>query len=185
MLFQRWMPVKVSTTNAVKVIWNKQIWVGLKPFPGGDHTQTLQWQRHTHARYSTALSLPMQRSPLSSVSPGTFGGGENVQLSVSIQSTQDSSVPANYSSHLIWEEGGRTDETGWSWREMRERKRGEGVWKPAGLVLSYRNNESHVATTCPVLSLLLLSASQTGWLCLYSIRPAGLESARTSVFMRN
>lgn len=34
--------------------------------------------------------------------------------------------------------------------------------RPVGLVLSYRNNESHVGTTCLVLSLMLLSALPTG-----------------------
>lgn len=59
-----------------------------------------------------------------------------------------------------------------------ERGREERDWPPVGLVLSYRNNESHVATTCPVLSLLLLSALPTGRLCLYSIEPAVLVLAR-------
>lgn len=45
-------------------------------------------------------------------------------------------------------------------------------------LLFYRNNESHVATTCPVLSLLLLSALPKGRLCLYSIEPAVLVLAR-------
>ena len=69
-------------------------------------------------------------------------------------------------------------------REEEERKiegakeRGRRDWRPVGLVLSYRNNESHVAATCPVLSLLLLSALPTGRLCLYSIEPAVLVLAR-------
>ena len=61
------------------------------------------------------------------------------------------------------------------------RKRGRRDWPPVGLVLSYRNNESHVAATCPVLSLLLLSALLTGRLCLYSIEPTGLVLARKPV----
>lgn len=62
--------------------------------------------------------------------------------------------------------------------EGEREKRGRSDWRPEGLVLSYRNNESHVATTCPVLSLLLLSALLLGGLCLYSIKPAGLVLAR-------
>ncbi len=61
---------------------------------------------------------------------------------------------------------------------LQKRERGRRDWRPVGLVLSYRNNESHVATTCPVLSLLLRSALQTGRLCLYSIEPALLVLAR-------
>lgn len=71
---------------------------------------------------------------------------------------------------------------------MREEEEGEmegakerEEWRPVGLVLSYRNNESHVATTCPVLSLLLLSALPTGRLCLYIIEPACLVLARKPV----
>lgn len=101
------------------------------------------------------------------------------QAPESIQSTQYSSVLANYSSHLIWDRGGRTERSGWRGRKRKEIRRRRSVWGPVGLVVfSYRNNDSHVATTCPVLSLLLLSALVTGWLCLYSIRPAGLGVAR-------
>lgn len=65
------------------------------------------------------------------------------------------------------------------WRERRrEKERGRRDWRPVGLVLSYRNNESHVAATCPLLSLLLLSALPTGRLCLYSIEPVVLVLAR-------
>jgi len=81
--------------------------------------------RDSHTRYSTAFSLPMQCGPLSAVLPGTFGGVESDQAPTSIQSTQDSSVPANYSSHLIWEgEGGRTDECWWRGRERRREEEG-------------------------------------------------------------
>ena len=65
------------------------------------------------------------------------------------------------------------------WRERRrEKERGRRDWRPVGLVLSYRNNESHVAATCPLLSLLLRSALLTGRLCLYSIEPVVLVLAR-------
>lgn len=46
----------------------------------------------------------MQRGPLAAVFPETFGAEESDQASVSLQSTRRSSVPANYSSHLIGEE---------------------------------------------------------------------------------
>lgn len=84
---------------------------GIKPVPYGDHTLAHRTTViHTWARH---YSLPMQRGPLSAVLPGTFGGGESDQAPMSIQSTRGSSVPANYSSHLIWEgEGGETDEGG-------------------------------------------------------------------------
>lgn len=87
------------------------------------HTHRDQWQTHTYGIAS--LSLPIQRSPLSAVLPGTFGGGESDQAPMSIQSTQGSSVLANYSSHLIWEgEGGETDERAEEEREgQRERER--------------------------------------------------------------
>lgn len=56
----------------------------------------------------------------------------------------------------------------------------ERAWRPLGLVPSYRNNESHVAATCPLLSLLLLSAPLTGQLCLYSIEPAASPLAENA-----
>lgn len=91
----------------------------------GKHRSELTWKAvrgRARTGQSTALSLPMQRDPLSAVLPGTFGGGESDQAPTSIQSTQDSSVPANYSSHLIRErEGGRTDESGVN-RKRDERK---------------------------------------------------------------
>lgn len=55
--------------------------------------------RDTYA--GAALSLRIQRGPLSAVLPGTFGGGESDSPPMSIQSARGSSVPANYSSHLI------------------------------------------------------------------------------------
>lgn len=95
---------------------------GQKPVPYSDaYTNTSVTEIHTDV--SAAISLLMQCGPL----PGTFGGGDSDQAPMSFQSTRGSSVPANYSSHLIWEgEGGETDERGRRRKEIKWRREREG-----------------------------------------------------------